>query len=210
MKELKIKVCGMRDPDNIRQLVALDIDYIGFIFYNKSPRYALPLPREAVEAVPPQVQKVGVFVDDSPCAVTTRIKKYGLQLAQLHGDETPEYCRHIKEESGVKIIKAIAADGSLDIAELESYRGAADYLLFDTHTEQRGGSGHRWDPSLLRDYALDIPWFLSGGIDSDILDEPVTLRLPGLHGLDLNSRFETAPAMKDIEKIRTFLKKLRS
>ena len=210
MKDLKIKVCGMRDPENIRQLVALGIDYIGFIFYSKSPRYAMPLPPEAVEAVPPQVQKVGVFVDDSPCAVTTRIRKYGLQLAQLHGDETPEYCRHIKEESGAKIIKAIPVEDAPDMAELEAYRGAADYLLFDTRTEQRGGSGRRWTPSLLRDYSLDIPWFLSGGIDSDIVEEEETLRLPGLHGLDLNSRFETVPGMKDIEKIRTFLEKLRS
>ncbi len=203
MKNLKIKVCGMRDPDNIRQLVVLDIDYIGFIFFNKSPRYALPLSREAVEAVPPQVQKVGLFVDDSPCAVTTRIKKYGLQLAQLHGDETPEYCRHIKEESGAKIIKAIAVDEQPDMAELESYHDAADYFLFYTPT------GRHWQHSLLRDYPLDIPWFLSDSTDSDLPDNEETLRQHGLHGLDLNSRFETAPGIKDIEKIKTFLEKLR-
>jgi len=210
MNTPKIKVCGMRDPENIRQLVALGIDYIGFIFYRASPRYALPLPPGAVEAVPPQVQKVGVFVDDNPCTVATRVQKYGLQAAQLHGDETPEYCRRIKEETGALIIKAIAVDEHLDLHELEGYQGAADYLLFDTRTEQRGGSGRRWQHDLLGDYPLDIPWFLSGGIDIDLLDEPETLRLPGLHGLDLNSRFESAPAMKDIEKIRTFLEKLRS
>jgi len=210
MKDLKIKVCGMRDPDNIRQLVALGIDYIGFIFHRPSPRYALPLAPEAVEAVPPQVQKVGVFVDDNPCTVASRLQKYALQAAQLHGDETPEYCRRIKEETGAGIIKAFGIDGPPDIQELEAYRGTADFFLFDTVTEERGGSGRRWQHHLLEEYPLDIPWFLSGGIDTDILDEPETLRLPGLHGLDLNSRFETAPAMKDIEKIKTFLEKLRS
>jgi phosphoribosylanthranilate isomerase len=210
MKDLKIKVCGMRDPDNIRQLVALGIDYIGFIFHRPSPRYALPLAPEAVEAVPPQVQKVGVFVDDNPCTVASRLQKYALQAAQLHGDETPEYCRRIKEETGALNIKAVAVDGQPSWGELEAYHGAADYLLFDTHTEERGGSGRRWQHHLLEEYPLDIPWFLSGGLDSDILDTPETLRLPGLHGLDLNSRFETAPAMKDIEKIKTFLEKLRS
>ena len=210
MKTLKIKVCGMRDPANIRAVTALGIDYIGFIFYSGSPRYALPLSREAVEAVPPQIKKVGVFVDDNPCTVATRMKKYGLQIAQLHGDETPEYCRRIKEETGAEIIKAFGVAGLPDWQELESYRGAADLFLFDSRSPQRGGSGRGWQHSLLEDYPLDIPWFLSGGIDMEILDELPALRLPGLHGLDLNSRFETAPGMKDVDKLKTFLEKLRS
>ena len=210
MKDLKIKVCGMRDPANIRAVTALGIDYIGFIFYRESPRYALPLPGEAVEAVPPHVKKVGVFVDDNPCTVTSRMEKYGLQIAQLHGDETPAYCRRIREETGAQIIKAFGIAGAPDLKELESYRGAADYFLFDTRSSERGGTGRSWQHSLLADYPLDIPWFLSGGIGMEILDELPSLKLPGLYGLDLNSRFEKSPGLKDVNKLKTFLEKLRS
>jgi len=210
IRNLRVKVCGMRDPENIRELVTLGIDYIGFIFYPPSPRYALPLPAAAVAAVPPTVKKVGVFVDENPCTVTARVKRYGLDLVQLHGDETAAYCRRIREESGAGIIKAFAVEGPPDDRELEEYRGVADLFLFDTSSPGRGGSGRRWDPRHLAHYSLDIPWLLSGGIDTDILNELPRLRLPGLAGLDLNSRFETSPGLKDIEKIRTFLKRLRS
>ncbi len=210
IRSLRIKVCGMRDPENIRQVAALGIDYVGFVFYPPSPRYAVPLPPEALAAVPEGVKKVGVFVDENPCTVTRRAERYGLDYVQLHGDETPAYCRRIREESHAGIIKAIAVKGPPDYDELAHYEEVVDLFLFDTATAARGGSGTAWDHRLLATYPLHTPWLLSGGIDRNILETLPHLTLPGLTGLDLNSRFETASGIKDIEKLRNFLNQLRA
>ncbi|MCD6202516.1 MAG: phosphoribosylanthranilate isomerase [Bacteroidales bacterium] len=210
MKNIKIKVCGMRDPDNIRALTALDIDFIGFVFYKDSPRYAGKLPRNITETIPENIRKAGVFVDENPCLVESFAKKFNLDYVQLHGDETPEYCRRIREEvSGIKIIKAFGIKDPPDNDFLKEYAGVADFFLFDTYTSQHGGSGITFNKEVLAGYDLNVPFFLSGGIDESILDDPVTLKLPRLYALDINSRFERAPGVKNISRIQNFVNKIK-
>ncbi len=211
MKNIKIKVCGMKDPDNIRALTTLDIDFIGFIFYRESPRYAGKLPRNITETIPENIRKVGVFVDENPCLVESLSKKFRLDYVQLHGDETPEYCRRIREEvPGIKIIKAFGIKDPPDNSFLEAYAEEADFFLFDTYTPLHGGSGKTFNREVLTGYDLKVPFFLSGGINESILDEPGSLKLPRLYALDINSRFERTPGIKDIPRIQHFIKKIRS
>jgi len=198
----------MRDPANIKALAALDIDLMGFIFYKDSPRYASGLDPAIMKEIPPAIGKVGVFVNENPCLVAAIAKKYALEYVQLHGDETPEYCRRIREEvPGIKIIKAFGVKNPPDNTLLQEYAGAADFFLFDTFTPRHGGSGRSFDKTMLAGYNLDIPFFLSGGIDETILKELAELDLPSLYALDINSRFETAPGIKDIPRIKNFINK---
>ena len=210
-KEIKVKVCGMTDPENIRALAALNIDMIGFIFYPASPRYAGRLSRDIINQIPGRISKVGVFVDESPGMLFPKVEKYQLNLVQLHGDETPEYCWRIKREvPGIKIIKAFGVKDDLDLDFLASYVEAADLFLFDTYTEKYGGSGITFNRNILSHYSLEIPFLLSGGIDENILDELQKMNLPQLYALDINSRFETAPGIKDIPRIKNFISKIKS
>jgi len=201
----------MKDPDNIRALTALDIDYIGFIFYKRSPRYAGKLTRNITETISDNILKVGVFVDENLCLAESIVKRFNLDYVQLHGDETPEYCRRIREEiSGIKIIKAFGIKDPPDNAFLKEYAGVADFFLFDTYTPLHGGSGKTFNKEALAGYDLNVPFFLSGGIDESILDEPVALKLPRLYALDINSRFERTPGVKDIPRIHNFVNKIKS
>ncbi len=207
----KLKVCGMKDPVNIRELISLDIDFVGFIFYGGSPRYAGRLPPGIIDEIPDKIKKTGVFVDGNPCMVTQTAQKYKLDFIQLHGDESPEYCRRIRNDlKDTGIIKAFGIEDAIDNDLMKTYTEAADYFLFDTRSEQHGGSGKAFNREILQDYQLNIPFFLSGGLDETILNEIRDINLPQLYALDINSRFETAPGVKDISRIEKFIRKLRS
>ena len=170
MKALKIKVCGMRDPENISGVAAALPDFLGFIFYPKSARFVgEEFSAEQLENIPTSIQKVGVFVNELPEKVIEICKKLNFQVAQLHGSESPEYCRQIKA-SGLAVFKAFSVDDSFDFGQLSGYADVCDYFLFDTKGRMPGGTGQKFNWALLKNYTGSVPFFLSGGIGSDDLD----------------------------------------
>lgn len=202
MQSVKLKICGLRD--NAGQVAGLRPDYAGFIFYNKSPRYV------GDDYVLPQSQflgidKVGVFVDESMEKMAFLAKKYQLDYMQLHGHESAECCAQLKEQ-GWQIIKAFAVDEAFDFQTLKPYEDSVDYFLFDTKTAQYGGSGKTFDWTVLRDYASKKPFFLSGGIGLDNVAALEALNLDQLHALDVNSKFEVRPGMKDVDALHKLIR----
>ncbi|RPD48381.1 phosphoribosylanthranilate isomerase [Hymenobacter sediminis] len=207
---VRLKVCGMARPDNLRAVAALRPDFLGFIFYPKSRRYAAPtLSPAAAAAVPAGIQKVGVFVDEDTAVIQERITEYGLQAVQLHGSETPETCGLLRA-AGVAVIKAFAVGEQFDFERLRPYLGVVDYFLFDTAGAQPGGNGTAFDWKLLQNYALPVPYFLAGGLALEHADTLRNLQLPGLFALDLNSKFETEPGLKDADLLRQMFSQLRA
>ncbi|MDR2122033.1 MAG: phosphoribosylanthranilate isomerase [Flavobacteriaceae bacterium] len=204
---MKIKVCGMKDPHNILELAALPIDYIGLIFYSRSPRYAAGLDARILEGLPEKIRRVGVFVDEEPDSLWEKIAAYKLDCVQLHGKESVGYCKKIKEqEPSLSIIKAFNVSESSDFQKTEEYEEICSYFLFDTKTKQHGGSGEKFDWCILDSYQGKIPFFLSGGISLEDSDEIKKIRHPKLYGLDLNSRFESEPGLKNIQLVSNFIK----
>lgn len=201
-----IKVCGMRDEDNIRQLEQLDIDWMGFIFYSGSPRYV----GQKVKYLPEKVKKIGVFVDQNPQIIRERAMQNNLDAIQLHGSEPPWYCINLQEE-GYLVIKSfgIDPDGFIPNAQLNAYEGKCNYFLFDTKTKLHGGSGKRFNWEKLAEYNGDTPFMLSGGISPEDAEEIKSFKHPKFAGIDINSRFETEPAIKDTEMIKSFIKQIR-
>lgn len=226
---MKIKVCGMRDPENIRAVKELGIDFMGLIFWPKSPRYVSSIPVHAgiipdaadesvlsssvAEHHKPAI--VGVFVNEMPQTVITHAYNYRLDYIQLHGNESPIYIDNLKRTlvpdilPNVKIIKALSIREADDVKRWREYEGHVDMLLFDTKCKCVGGSGEQFDWSVLEQYDGDIPFLLSGGIGPDDVERVKAFDHPMCVGIDLNSRFETAPAMKDAEALRSFLNALR-
>ncbi|MBN2520377.1 MAG: DUF559 domain-containing protein [Bacteroidales bacterium] len=208
-KNLKIKVCGMRDKENIKQLCELQPDYIGFIFYPKSKRYAGEKINPGIlKAIPGNIIKTGVFVNEKfekiqECAIMNL-----LGAVQLHGEETPELCNQLKE-AGLIVLKAFRISSSFDFKQLEPYKKSINYFLFDTYTEQYGGSGQKFNWDILRNYDNEIPVFLSGGISPDDAKKIQSMNWLNIYALDINSKFEIEPALKDIEKLKTFIKTIR-
>lgn len=199
------KVCGMREPDNIRELAALRPDYMGFIFYEKSSRYALPLHSPTnLEVLSPETQRVGVFVNESLSVILERAKQFSLSVIQLHGHEIPELAKELRQE-GMKVWKAFSIKGPEDFAKTQEYEAVTDAFLFDTFTEAYGGSGKTFDWSWLANYSLSHPFLLSGGIGPNSLEALQALKHPSWMGIDINSRFELAPGIKDIHAITSFI-----
>lgn len=203
LKDLKLKICGLRD--NALEVTHLGPDYAGFIFYNQSPRYVGTIvDADLLSSLPANIQKVGVFVNQPSEEVRRVTSDFNLQYAQLHGDESVEYCRKLRE-SGIRIIKAFAGNGKLDQEELKQYGEVIDYFLFDTRLKEYGGSGVRFDWSRLEKIELQKPVFLSGGLDLDnihLLEDNDHLQI---HALDVNSKFEVSPGNKDIEKLKKLM-----
>ena len=195
---MKLKVCGMRDSDNIRELMEVKPDFMGMIFYQKSSRYVEELPQTDLD-----VATVGVFVNESTEVIQEKSKKFGFQMVQLHGSESVEQAEELKL-LGFKVIKVFGVMDQLPLEEMKPYESTVDYFLFDTKTSQHGGSGQKFDWSILESYDLDKPFFLSGGIDLEDLESIKALNIPQLYAVDINSRFERAPAVKDIQKIKSF------
>lgn len=202
------KVCGMRAPDNIRALLALQPDFLGFIFYPRSARYVgEELDAALLQQFPQTTQKVGVFVNASPEAMLAAVDQYGFQAVQLHGQEPPQLCRQLRQQ-GLLVFKAFSVDDDFDFDQLASYEGSCDYYLFDTKGQQYGGNGTTFNWQVLQRYRFPTPFFLSGGIDLEHAEQIKTLSLPALKGVDINSRFETAPACKDAAKVAAFFTRL--
>jgi len=200
-----VKVCGMRYPANIRAVEALGIDMMGFIFHPKSSRYVETPPRY----LPAHISRVGVFVDAPAGAILERAASFSLQYVQLHGNESPELCLQMRS-SGLKVIKAFNVNSPSDFDVTSGYEGLCDLMLFDTRSVRGvpGGSGEQFNWDLLDCYHGKTPFLLSGGIDPASAARVSALRHPLLAGYDLNSRFETSPAMKDVEAINLFLRQL--
>lgn len=200
-----IKVCGMREAENIRAVEQLGVDMMGFIFYPKSPRCICELP----SYLPVGVLRVGVFVDEEKHTVKMYADRFGLDYIQLHGHESPEYCRSLRAV-GLKLIKAFSIAHAKDLQKVHQYEGICHYFLFDTKSDQRGGSGNLFDWELLHAYRGQTPFLLSGGINSYSVQALKEFHHPRLAGVDINSRFERKPGEKDVERIERFLKELRS
>lgn len=220
--KLQIKVCGMREPENIRALNALDVDMMGLIFYPKSPRYvrSIPVsagivPDRAASLLRPRAKLVGVFVNEMPQTVVTHAYNYRLDYIQLHGNETPTYIDNLKRTlipdilPDVKIIKAISIREADDVKRWRQYEGHIDLLLFDTKCKTVGGSGEQFDWSVLSTYDGDIPFLLSGGIGPQDAESIRQFKHPMFAGIDVNSKFEDAPAHKDINKLQNFISSIR-
>ena len=198
-----VKVCGMRDSENIRAIEQTKADLMGFIFHPKSPRFVASLP----EYMPKNQKRVGVFVNASLEQILAKAQKFSLEYIQLHGDEPPAFCSELKNR-GLKVIRALRIANADDIIRAESYN-MADLMIFDTKTELYGGSGKKFNWQLLEDYKGCVPFLLSGGIRSDTFEEIKAFFHPQFAGIDLNSGFEISPALKDVGKLNNFIEKIK-
>ncbi len=200
----------MRDPENISGVAAALPDFLGFIFYPKSARFVgEEFSADQLKAIPETIQKVGVFVNELPEKVIEICKRLNFQVAQLHGSESPEYCRQIKA-SGLTVFKAFSVDESFDFEQLSGYADGCDYLLFDTKGHLPGGTGRKFNWELLKNYNGSVPFFLSGGIGPDDLEAIRNFDHPRWRGLDVNSGFELSPALKDVAKVQKFIREIRN
>lgn len=193
----KLKICGMNL--NIAEVAALQPDYMGFIFYEKSSRNFTGAP-PILSAL---VKRVGVFVDASLEDISEKIKTYHLDVVQLHGNETPELCQAL---SAIEVWKVFSIRDSFDFNRLTPYEKVVDKFLFDTKGKEKGGNGYTFDWSVLDGYHLTKPIILSGGIGLDkieSLQQILNTELP-IHAIDVNSKFERSPGMKNIEQLAKF------
>lgn len=199
-----VKVCGMREPDNIRDVEALHPDMMGFICWEKSPRYVA-----AVPSYLPKCHRVCVFVNPSFNYALQMADSFKADYLQLHGSETPDFCQELKQATGLKIIKAISIANSADIEKSKKYQGIADIMLFDTKCATVGGSGVKFDWSVIENYDGATPFMLSGGITPGDAEAILSIAHPMFAGVDLNSGFESSPAVKDISKLKKFITSIR-
>ena len=211
-----IKVCGMRDPENIKELTELNPDYVGFIFYLHSKRFVGDLHADATASVSSPSKKTGVFVNETMDAMADAVIQYDLDAVQLHGDESGEFCRtfrkflhNMQTEKHVEIIKAFGISEEFDFARLEEYGDFIDYYLFDAQTPEHGGSGLAFDWNILENYKGKKPYFLSGGLSPDNIDAIKEIKDVRFYGVDLNSKFEREPGVKDIDKLREVFGRIR-
>jgi phosphoribosylanthranilate isomerase len=205
---MKIKVCGMKSPSNIQAVATLQPDMMGFIFYPKSPRYAEPLDVETLQSLPMSIKKIGVFVNETLENVLTTVYKYKLDGVQLHGIENAVDCKALRE-AGLLVIKAFSIADASNFKVTVNYEGACDYFLFDTKTDAYGGSGLKFDWSILDQYRGQTSFLLSGGIAQDDAESILKIVHPRLVGIDLNSKFEVTPGLKDQQKLKQFLTELK-
>ena len=203
----------MKYEENIKDLGTLLPDFMGFIFYKKSPRFVKEsLSVSVLQNLPNSIKKVGVFVNEELETVLEKVSKYQLNLVQLHGNESVEFCAKIQQKY-IPIIKAFQVDESFDFNTLSPYKTYVDYFLFDTKSKHYGGSGKKFNWELLQNYDNDIPIFLSGGIsieDISELKKNTILKKLNIAAIDVNSKFETAAAIKDILLISAFKKQLQN
>lgn len=210
IKYMKIKVCGMRESDNLKELIALDIDYVGFIFYPESRRFVTDEQMEGLFAIPPlKIQKVGVFVDQDLTMIIDKCQRYMLPIVQLHGNESMEECLALKQED-LGVIKAFGMSESVNFHDMEPYIDAVDCFLFDTSSTKFGGTGRLFNWDILKSYPYDTPYFLSGGLSLENLQRVKAIKDERLIGLDLNSKFEILPGLKAISKVAQAVEIIRS
>lgn len=194
----------MKYAANIAAVAELQPDYLGFIFYSMSPRFIEEVSAELIKFIPSSIRTTGVFVDEELEKVKAYIFKCNLKAVQLHGNESASYCEEIKL-TGVEVIKAFGISEGFNFTHLEPYLNGVDYFLFDTQTPAHGGSGKVFDWKLLQNYRFTTPYFLSGGIDLNHVGSIKEIKDDRLYAIDINSKFETAPGLKDVEKIKEFI-----
>ncbi len=203
---MQIKVCGLREPDNIAEISLLGIDYMGFIFYEKSSRNF-----DVFASIPsfPNIKKVGVFVNSEIDFVLQMFEEKKIDYLQLHGQENVAYCEQLKK-AGAGIIKVFSVGEDFDFEQTKPYASVCDYFLFDTKGKRPGGNGIVFNWQLLTHYDADVPFFLSGGIGPESVSAIKALHLEKLHAIDVNSKFEMKPARKDVGQLKKFIHELRN
>lgn len=197
----------MREPDNIRAIEGLDLDWMGFIFYPQSKRYVSDDDVIIRSIRQSKKKKVGVFVNEETSEILEKAKLYHLDMLQLHGKESIAQCQILKD-SQFQIIKAFSIETKEDLKNVSNYEDVVDNFLFDTKCEGHGGSGRHFDWSILHAYQGNIPFLLSGGISPDSISGLLQFQHPKMLGIDVNSGFEIAPALKDAGKIQEFIKQI--
>lgn len=202
-----LKVCGMRDAENISELVKLKPDYIGFIFYDKSKRFVTSFPE--VE-IPSEIKKVGVFVNETIDELIKIAEENNLEAIQLHGNESPDYCEELRVLliRKVEILKAFSVDDDFDFSTTMAYQKVCDFMLFDTKGKEHGGNGVKFNWQVLDNYKGETPFLLSGGISKVDAAEIKKISHKTFAGIDVNSGFEIEPAFKNIEDIKEFKQNL--
>ena len=212
---LRLKVCGIKYADNIQAVAQLQPDYMGFIFYEKSPRYfSVEMPE-----LPKNIKKTGVFVNASAEEIIQKIKKYNLQAVQLHGDENSAFCEDlsialsaVEGSLPLEIIKVYSIKNEFDFSILKDFEPFVDYFLFDTKGKERGGNGYTFDWSVMKDYPSTKPYFLSGGIGLDEVEQLLSFlqsqESKYCHVIDVNSKFEDLPGLKNIDTLKKFITQL--
>jgi len=208
---MKIKVCGMRNRENLKQLIALDPDYIGFIFYEKSSRYVTEFPDINI---PKSIERAGVFVNADPDFILNKVEDSQLNIIQLHGDETTAYCEEMRsalDEQGyanIQIIKAFSVDEQFNFNQTKPFEKSCNFFLFDTKGIYYGGNSIQFDWNILENYSYSTPYFLSGGIGPDSIGalNAFFKTKAALHcvAVDVNSKFEDSPGMKNSKEIKNF------
>jgi len=201
---MKVKVCGMSEKQNITALEKVpEVDFIGHIFVEKSPRFI------GTNDGSSKLPSFGVFVNSSEDQIKEKANEYNLSFIQLHGDESPAFSKSTNDT--IKpVVKVISVSEKEDFKKTKEYEGCCTYFLFDTKTKLRGGSGKKFDWSLINEYKGKTPFFLSGGISLNDVETIKNINHPQLYGVDINSGFEIKPGIKNIEEIKTFAKQLKS
>ncbi len=204
---MKLKICGMKYLDNIKSVATLQPDYLGFIFYEKSKRNFDGI----IPEIPNQIKKTGVFVNATKEFILEKVKRYNLKVVQLHGNESVSFCKEMRQNN-IEVIKVFSVGEVFDFDQLKVYENVCDYFLFDTKGKEKGGNGITFNWKLLDNYSSNKPYFLSGGIG---LEEVKNLKIfldlevsKNCVAIDVNSKFEIKPGLKDIEKLRAFTKGL--
>jgi phosphoribosylanthranilate isomerase len=206
---MEIKVCGMREPENIRRLISeVKPDWMGLIFYPKSPRYVSDDLASELKGIP--VKKVGVFVNEIEAEILRKVQEFELSAIQLHGNETSGFVKNLSEKTEGELWKVISVGETIEWKSLEDYLPFVDKFLFDTATSAHGGSGKKFDWEVLETYPFNKGFLLSGGLDEESAEAVLALRqqIPQLQGIDLNSKFEDLPGLKNIEKLKRFRRRL--
>jgi phosphoribosylanthranilate isomerase len=207
---IKVKVCGMYDPVNVKQIAEAKPDFMGFIFYPGSPRYIGIKPEMTLfHNVPPGIKRAGIFLNEDNHKILDLSIRTGLDMIQLHGNESPVSCFQLRS-SGLTIIKAFNIGNDFSFESLMQYAPGCDYFLFDTKSEMSGGSGRKFNWGKLEEYSMDKPFFLSGGIGPEDAGVLKSILNRGFFAVDINSRFETSPGIKDVGLIKTFIKEIKN
>jgi phosphoribosylanthranilate isomerase len=196
---LKLKICGMLIPENIHEVASVMPDYMGFIFYRDSPRYVTE--EFIMPQLPSTIKKVGVFVNESVSSVLEKCEKHTIKFIQLHGNESVDECAFFKSQ-GLKVIKAFFVHDEFDFSSVKPFESMVDYVLFDTKGKYAGGNNLTFNWKLLSKYNQCVPFFLSGGLSLERIQDLHVLSGMNIHALDFNSGVEVSPGLKSVSKIR--------
>ena len=200
----------MKYPDNIREVTSLHPDFMGFIFYPNSPRFAGQLDAVSLTSLPTSIKKTGVFVNENLENILTAISKYNLDAVQLHGADNKKLCRKIRQEAKTMVIKVFPIMDASNFRVTGDYEAVADYFLFDTKTDLYGGSGQKFNWNILQEYKGNKPFLLSGGIGADDVKAIRKIEHPRMIGIDLNSKFEIKPGLKNVPLLQYFIEEINA